>query len=71
MNSTNYDVYVRGTNAKLESYFYGILSNIIQLEYIDFPIMNLVFFQCEWFDNTPNIGTKVNKNYEIIQVKES
>ncbi|XP_068488493.1 uncharacterized protein [Phaseolus vulgaris] len=71
MNSTNYGVYVRGTNGQSESDFYGILSNIIQLEYTGFPIMNVVLFQCEWFDNTPNIGTKVDKNYEIVQVKES
>ena len=71
MNSTNYGVYVRGTNGQSESDFYRILSNIIQLEYTSFPIMNVVLFQCEWFDNTPNIRTKVDKNYEIVQVKES
>ena len=35
---------------------------------LDFQV---VLFQCEWFDNTPNIGTKVDKNYGIVQVKES
>jgi len=71
MNFNNYGVYVRGTNGQSESDFYEILSNTIQLEYIGFSIMNVILFQCEWFDNTPNIGTKVDNNYEIVQVKES
>jgi len=33
--------------------------------------MNVVLFPCEWFDNTPNIGSKVDNNYGIVQVKES
>ena len=71
MNSSNYGVYVRGSDGQLESDFYGILSNIIQLEYNGLPIMNLILFQCEWFDNTPNIGTKVDNKYGILQVKQS
>ncbi|RDX85633.1 hypothetical protein CR513_33151, partial [Mucuna pruriens] len=47
------------------------LSKIIQLKYIDFPIMKLVLFKCDWFDNTPNIGTKVHNKYEIVEVRES
>jgi len=49
MNSSNYDIYVQGSNDQLESNFYGVLSNIIQMEFTDLPIMNLVLFQCEWF----------------------
>ncbi|RDY13272.1 hypothetical protein CR513_01822, partial [Mucuna pruriens] len=58
MNSINHGVYVRGTNGQLESNFYGNLSDIIQLEYIDFLIMN-----------TPNIGTKLHNKYEIVEVR--
>ncbi|RDX75135.1 hypothetical protein CR513_45027, partial [Mucuna pruriens] len=28
-------------------------------------------FKCDWFDNTPNIWTKVYNKYEIIEVRES
>ncbi|RDX85636.1 hypothetical protein CR513_33145, partial [Mucuna pruriens] len=71
MNSLNHGVYVRGTNGQLEYDFYGKLFDIIQLEYTGFPIMKLVLFKCDWFDNTPNIGTKVHNKYEIVEVRES
>ncbi|RDY06882.1 hypothetical protein CR513_09068, partial [Mucuna pruriens] len=69
MNSINHNVYVQGTNGQLESDFYGNLSNIIQLEYIGFPIIKLALFKCYWFDNTSNIGTKVRNKYEIVEVR--
>jgi len=69
MNSSNYGVYVRGTNGQLESYFYGMLSDIIQLEYSRIPLVKLVLFKCDWFDNTPYIGTRVNKKYEFVEVR--
>ena len=56
---------------QLGSYFHGILSNIIQLEYSDLTIMNLLLFQCEWFGSTPNRETKVDDKYGIVQVKQS
>ncbi|RDY13672.1 hypothetical protein CR513_01372, partial [Mucuna pruriens] len=71
MNSINHGVYVRGTNGQLESDFYGNVTDIIQLEYTGFPIMKLVLFKCDWFDNTPNIGTKVHNKYEIVEVRTS
>jgi len=37
MNSSNYGVYVRGTDGKLKFDFYGMLYDIIQLEYIGIP----------------------------------
>ncbi|RDY01451.1 hypothetical protein CR513_15224, partial [Mucuna pruriens] len=45
MNSLNHEVYVRGTNGQLEFDFYINLSDIIQSEYIGFPIMKLVLFK--------------------------
>ncbi|RDX80356.1 hypothetical protein CR513_39118, partial [Mucuna pruriens] len=71
MNSINHSVYVRGTNSQLEYDFYGNLSNIIQLEYTSFPIMKLVLFKCDWFDSTPNIGTKAHNKYEIVEVRST
>lgn len=70
MNSSNYDVYVRGTDGQLEYDFYGMLSEIIQLEYTDISLMKLVLFKCDWFDNTPYIGTRVHKKYEIVEVRQ-
>ncbi|RDX80103.1 hypothetical protein CR513_39382, partial [Mucuna pruriens] len=62
MNSTKHSVYVQGTNDQLEYDFYENLFDIIQLEYI-------ILFKCDWFDNTPNIGTKVHNKYEIVEVR--
>ncbi|RDX61588.1 hypothetical protein CR513_60165, partial [Mucuna pruriens] len=45
MNSINHGVYVRGTAGKSESDFYEYLSDIIQLEYTNYPIMKLVLFK--------------------------
>ena len=70
MNSSNYGVHVRGTDGQLESDFYGMLSDIIQLEYTGIPLMKLVLFKCDWFDNTPYIGTRVDKKYDIVEVRQ-
>ncbi|RDX77933.1 hypothetical protein CR513_41860, partial [Mucuna pruriens] len=71
MNSINHGVYVRGTNGQLESDFYGNLTDIIQLEYTGFPIMKLVLFKCDWFDNTSNIGTKYGHHKDINKAYDS
>ncbi|KAG5006983.1 hypothetical protein JHK85_025525 [Glycine max] len=47
MNSSNYGVHVRGTDGQLESDFYGMLYDIIQLEYTGIPLMKLVLFKCD------------------------
>ena len=58
-----------GTYGQLEYDFYGMLYDIIQLEYTSIPLMKLVLFKCDWFDNTPYIGTRVDKKYEIVDVR--
>ena len=70
MNSFNYGVYIRKTDGQLEYDFYGMLSDIIQLEYTSIPLMKLVLFKCDWFDNTPYIVTQVDKKYEIVEVSQ-
>ena len=71
MNASNHGVSVWGTNGQLESDFYGILTDIIQLEYTGIPPMKLVLFKCDWFDNTPNIGTRVDNKYGLVEVRQS
>jgi len=70
MNSSNYGVYVWGTDGQLEYDFYGMLYDIIQLEYTGIPLMKWVLFKCDWFDNTPYIGIQVDKKYEIAEVRQ-
>lgn len=51
-----------------QHYYYGILKEIIQLEYPGDPIKQLVLFNCEWFDAVINRGVKVKKEYDIVEV---
>ena len=72
MSTTNYGVCVRGGGYEtIESDYYGVLIDIVELEYTGWPTKKLVLFKCEWFDPTPNQGTKIDKNYGIVEVKES
>ena len=72
MSTTNYGVCVRGGGYEtIESDYYGVLTDIVELEYTGWPTKKLVLFKCEWFDPTPNQGTKIDKNYGIVEVKES
>ncbi|KAI9107783.1 hypothetical protein K1719_021119 [Acacia pycnantha] len=40
--------------------FYGILQDIVELEYLGVPVKNVMLFKCDWFDPTLNRGTKEN-----------
>nr|GEX69802.1 hypothetical protein [Tanacetum cinerariifolium] len=58
----NSGVSLKGSNYSDESNdYYGILAEIVQLEYPALPIKRVVLFRCDWFDPTPNIGMKVHK----------
>jgi len=51
-----------------EQYYYGIVKEIMQVEYSGEPTKQLVVFNCEWFDNTINHGIKVQPQYGIVEV---
>ena len=71
MKSSNSGVCVRGMNGQLEDDYYGRLTEVLELEYFGNPTNKLVLFRCEWFDPSPNVGTKVNNMYGLVDVKES
>ena len=48
-----------------EKYYYGIVREIMQVEYSREPTKQLVLFKCEWFDNTINHGIKVQPNMTL------
>jgi len=66
----NYRVCVKGDDHSKdeENYFYGIIKEITQLEYIGEPTKHLVLFNCQWFDFERNRGVKVHKEYDIFEV---
>ncbi|XP_050207480.1 uncharacterized protein LOC126656899 [Mercurialis annua] len=50
-----------------ESDFYGMLTDIIELEYPTLPIKR-PFFKCNWFDPTKKVGMIVHPRYNIVDV---
>ncbi len=47
--------------------YYGILKEILELDFTGEPIKTVVLFLCEWYDPTPNIGTRTECG--IIEIK--
>ncbi|XP_050238000.1 uncharacterized protein LOC126687481 [Mercurialis annua] len=48
--------------------FYGMLTDIIEIEYPALPIKRTVLFKCDWFDPTPNVGMSVHRRYNMVDV---
>ena len=46
----------------IENDLYGILKDVVEIEYPVDPIKKYVLFSCHWFDNTPNSGTRVHND---------
>lgn len=51
-----------------ENYYYGIVKEIVQVEYPGEPTKQIVLFNCEWFDAVINHGVKVQSKYGIVEV---
>ncbi|XP_050222508.2 uncharacterized protein LOC126672598 [Mercurialis annua] len=51
-----------------ESDFYGVLTDIIELEYPALPIKRTVLFKCNWFDPTKKVGMLAHPRYNIVDV---
>ncbi|XP_028774325.1 uncharacterized protein LOC114731348 [Neltuma alba] len=68
-STINSGVCIKGADyAQSEHDFYGIVQEIIEIEYMGLPVKKLVLFNCEWFDPTPNRGTRVYQQYGIVEV---
>ena len=66
----NYGVCVTGTGeGEFENEYYGILREIIEVEYPGEPFKKCVLFNCDWFDPTLNRGMRVNRCYGIVQIR--
>ncbi|XP_057436487.1 uncharacterized protein LOC130728921 [Lotus japonicus] len=69
MCTTNFGVCVRGGQSDIVDYdYYGMLIDIVELEYTGSPTKKLVLFKCDWFDSSPQ-GTRIDSygNVEIIK----
>ena len=71
MGATNCGIYVRGgNNGGVENDYYGVLTDIVEVQYIGWPIKKVILFKCDWFDPTMDRGTRID-NYGIVEVRAS
>ncbi|KAJ8761601.1 hypothetical protein K2173_004377 [Erythroxylum novogranatense] len=64
MSSINSGVSIQG---ELMDY-YGKIIEILEVEYPVLPVKRCVIFKCNWYDPTPNIGTKVHNRYNVVEI---
>ena len=69
----NCGICVKGTGNvnSSEDDFYGILKEIIQLEYPGRHNKKLTLFSCDWFDPVMNRGMRVHPLYGIVEIKHN
>ena len=68
-STINSGVCIKGSNySVLSSDYYGTLKEIIQLEYPALLTKRIVIFKCDRFDPTLNIGMKVYKDYNPVDI---
>lgn len=61
---------IKGTDyGQSESDYYGVLKEVIQLEYVGVPLKYIVLFNCEWFDPTINRGMRVHKQFGFVELR--
>nr|GMD99050.1 uncharacterized protein LOC109190933 [Ipomoea batatas] len=68
-STSNFGVSIKGSGlSQFESNFFGTLQEVVEIEYPNIPIKKVVLFKCEWFDPTPNVGSRYNSEYSIAEV---
>ncbi|KAK6803440.1 hypothetical protein RDI58_001224 [Solanum bulbocastanum] len=70
--TNNSGVWVKGDDGNQNENvdYFGVLHEILELEYSGWPIKRIVLFQCKWFDPTSR-GTREFKQHNIIEVKHT
>ena len=48
--------------------YFGRVINIYEVGYPKAPTKRCVVFRCEWFDPTPDVGTRVHENYNLVDI---
>ncbi|KAH0695483.1 hypothetical protein KY285_022580 [Solanum tuberosum] len=48
--------------------YYGRIKEIIQVEYREAPLKQIVLFKCEWFDPTMDVGVKRHNQYKLVDI---
>ncbi|KAK1354688.1 DUF4216 domain-containing protein [Heracleum sosnowskyi] len=67
----NSGVCIKGSNfSETFNDYFGIVEEILIIEYPRFPAKKTVLFKCEWFDPTINVGTRIHPRYNIVEVNK-
>ena len=67
--SINSGVCIKGQNYSHNANdWYGQLREVVEVEYLNWPIKRTVLFMCDWFDPTPNMGIRVHEQYNIVEI---
>ncbi|KAK1354707.1 DUF4216 domain-containing protein [Heracleum sosnowskyi] len=67
----NSGVCIKGSNySETSNDYFGIIEEILIVEYPRRPIKRTILFKCEWFDPTLNIGTRVHPRYNLVEVNK-
>ncbi|KAH0717853.1 hypothetical protein KY285_013884 [Solanum tuberosum] len=48
--------------------YYRRIKEIIQVEYREAPLKQIVLFKCEWFDPTMDVGVKRHNQYKLVDI---
>ncbi|XP_049410558.1 uncharacterized protein LOC125873731 [Solanum stenotomum] len=48
--------------------YYGRIKEIIQVEYREAPLKQIVLFKYEWFDPTMDVGVKRHNQYKLVDI---
>ncbi|XP_047259411.1 uncharacterized protein LOC124891892 isoform X2 [Capsicum annuum] len=48
--------------------FYGRIKEIIEVEYREAPLKQIVLFKCEWFDPNMDVGVKKHNQYKLVDI---
>ncbi|KAJ8770996.1 hypothetical protein K2173_023321 [Erythroxylum novogranatense] len=48
--------------------YYGKIIEILEVEYPALPVKRCVIFKCDWYDPTLNVGVKVHKQYNLVEI---
>jgi len=60
-STMNSGICIKGSSHSADEIdYYGILTEILRLEYHALPFKQTVLFKCSWFDPTPKHGTRVH-----------
>jgi len=69
--TNNTGVCLKGDAGQGECDWFGLLKEILELEYPSRPIKRVVVFYCDWYDPTRPRGTRTHKDYKIVEVNHS